>query len=52
MLVYCNNKGEKLSNKTEIKLMWIPGIRPVKIPAVIPRATAIKISKNMTCNKN
>jgi len=45
MFVYCNNKGEKLSSKTEIKLICIPGVRPVKIPAVIPRTIAIKISK-------
>lgn len=52
MLVYCNNIGEKLSSKTEIRFMCMPGIRPVKIPAVMPRAIAIRISKNINHNKN
>jgi hypothetical protein len=47
ILVYCSNIGEKLRSKTEIKLMCIPGIRPVMIPQVIPKAIAIVNSKNI-----
>ena len=30
--------------KTEIKLMWIPGVKPVIVPAIIPSKMAIVIS--------
>jgi hypothetical protein len=38
-----NKKGEAESSRTAIKFICIPGIRPVKIPAIIPKETAIKI---------
>ena len=47
MFVYCNNKGEKLSSKTEIKLICMPGIRPVNIPAIIPHIIIKRVSRNI-----
>jgi hypothetical protein len=44
--VNCNKNGEAESSSTAIKFMCIPGINPVKIPANIPKETAIKICKN------
>jgi len=41
--VNCNKNGEAESSRTAIKFMCIPGIKPVKIPANIPKETAIKI---------
>lgn len=40
--------GLKETRISETKLMWTPGIRPVMIPAHIPRAIANKISGNIT----
>lgn len=39
--VYSNNVGEIASKKTVTRLTWIPGNRPVKVPARIPRNRAI-----------
>lgn len=42
-LVFCKRKGAMLNKMMLTKFIWIPGIRPVMIPANIPIAIAIII---------
>jgi hypothetical protein len=40
-------KADKLTNKIDTRFICIPGIKPVKIPAMIPNKAAIKNSRNI-----
>ena len=42
-----NNKGDKANNEVATKLTCIPGVRPVIMPIITPRATTINISINI-----
>lgn len=42
-LVYCRRMGDVDNRMSDTKLMWIPGIKPVQMPAEMPKATATKI---------
>lgn len=50
MIIVAKNKAEVYSKKielrltiiTEIRLMWMPGVNPVRIPQRIPIVIAIK----------
>lgn len=46
-LVYSKKSGETETSITERRFIWIPGVRPVKVPEATPRAIAIKISANI-----
>lgn len=50
--VYCNNVGEIASRKTVTRLTWIPGNRPVNVPAIIPTTSAITNSNNIVFPDN
>jgi len=45
--VYARRNGDIDTHMIETKLMWMPGMRPVKVPAVTPRAIAMIISRNI-----
>ena len=45
--VISNKNAEKLRTNSEIKFTWIPGVRPVIIPAKHPNSIAINISVNI-----
>jgi hypothetical protein len=39
---------ERERRRIAMRFMWIPGVRPVKVPAKIPKRIAIVSSKNIT----
>lgn len=41
------NFGRIDSKITEIRFIWIPGMRPVKVPTTIPKKSATKDSRNI-----
>lgn len=43
---YCSRIGEKVRIKTETRFMWMPGMRPVKVPKSMP----ISMARNMKMN--
>ena len=47
MFVYFSKNGEIDNNITEIKLICMPGVRPVIIPKKIPNTIAMIVCKNI-----
>jgi len=45
--VISNRYADRLRTSRDIKFIWIPGIKPVKIPNKQPNTIAIIISKNI-----
>lgn len=46
-VVWFSKMGDALNNRIHTKLIWMPGIRPVKIPKSMPNKIAINISMNI-----
>ena len=42
-----SKEAEKLTTNKLTKFMWMPGVKPVNIPAKIPNKAAIKNSRNI-----
>ena len=47
--VYWRRKGDALSNNNDTRLICIPGIKPVTIPAHTPKTKKIINSVNINC---
>jgi hypothetical protein len=45
--VNCKKNADEISSINATKLIWMPGARPVKVPAIRPSKTAIKICKSI-----
>lgn len=46
-VVIVNRNVEKLRSIIAMRFMWMPGVRPVRVPARMPRRRAIRSSSSM-----